>query len=149
MPTKKRSKKSSVKQKEKELNSNFSPLDRSTSNTKIRIIGIAKRLEEIFFPNENLPLLLDKRSETLKVIQYIRDEAHRFGITHHRKKRSKASIKTLLTDIPGIGEASSKELLIKFTSVKKISQTSEEELAEVIGKSKARIVFLYFNQNKT
>lgn len=132
-----------------QLSSAYDILKELQLEDKIRIIGIAKRLEEIFFPNENLPLLLDKRSETLKVIQYIRDEAHRFGITHHRKKRSKASIKTLLTDIPGIGEASSKELLIKFTSVKKISQTSEEELAEVIGKSKARIVFLYFNQNKT
>ena len=132
-----------------QLSSAYNILKELQLEDKIRIIGIAKRLEEIFFPNENLPLLLDKRSETLKVIQHIRDEAHRFGITHHRKKRSKASIKTLLTDIPGIGEASSKELLIKFTSVKKISQTSEEELAEVIGKSKARIVFLYFNQNKT
>ncbi len=132
-----------------QLSSAYDILKELQLEDKIRIIGIAKRLEEIFFPNENLPLLLDKRSETLKVIQHIRDEAHRFGITHHRKKRSKASIKTLLTDIPGIGEASSKELLIKFTSVKKISQTSEEELAEVIGKSKARIVFLYFNQNKT
>lgn len=132
-----------------QLSSAYDILRELQLEDKIRIIGIAKRLEEIFFPNENLPLLLDKRSETLKVIQHIRDEAHRFGITHHRKKRSKASIKTLLTDIPGIGEASSKELLIKFTSVKKISQTSEEELAEVIGKSKARIVFLYFNQNKT
>ncbi|MFV0501547.1 MAG: excinuclease ABC subunit UvrC [Bacteroidales bacterium] len=132
-----------------QLSSSYDILKELQLEDKIRIIGIAKRLEEIFFPNENLPLLLDKRSETLKVIQHIRDEAHRFGITHHRKKRSKASIKTLLTDIPGIGEASSKELLIKFTSVKKISQTSEEELAEVIGKSKARIVFLYFNQNKT
>ncbi|MDD4544369.1 MAG: excinuclease ABC subunit UvrC, partial [Bacteroidales bacterium] len=125
-----------------QLSSAYDILKELQLEDKIRIIGIAKRLEEIFFPNENLPLLLDKRSETLKVIQHIRDEAHRFGITHHRKKRSKASIKTLLTDIPGIGEASSKELLIKFTSVKKISQTSEEELAEVIGKSKARIVFL-------
>ncbi|MDD3724107.1 MAG: excinuclease ABC subunit UvrC [Bacteroidales bacterium] len=132
-----------------QLSSAYDILKELQLEDKIRIIGIAKRLEEIFFPNENLPLLLDKRSETLKVIQHIRDEAHRFGITHHRKKRSKASIKTLLTDIPGIGEASSKELLIKFTSVKKISQTSEEELAEVIGKSKARIVFFYFNQNKT
>lgn len=132
-----------------QLSSAYDILKELKLEDKIRIIGIAKRLEEIFFPNENLPLLLDKRSETLKVIQHIRDEAHRFGITHHRKKRSKASIKTLLTDIPGIGEASSKELLIKFTSVKKISQISEEELAEVIGKSKARIVFLYFNQNKT
>lgn len=132
-----------------QLSSAYDILKELQLEDKIRIIGIAKRLEEIFFPNENLPLLLDKRSETLKVIQHIRDEAHRFGITHHRKKRSKASIKTLLTDIPGIGEASSMELLIKFTSVKKISQTSEEELAEVIGKSKARIVFLYFNQNKT
>ena len=132
-----------------QLSSAYDILKELQLEDKIRIIGIAKRLEEIFFPNENLPLLLDKRSETLKVIQHIRDEAHRFGITHHRKKRSKASIKTLLTDIPGIGEASSKELLIKFTSVKKISQTSEEELAEVIGKSKARKVFLYFNQNKT
>ncbi len=114
---------------------------------KITVIGIAKRLEEIFFPGDPTPLYLDRRSETLKVIQQIRDEAHRFGITHHRKKRSKATFKTQLTDIEGIGETTSRNLLLKFVSVKRISQTSLEELTTCIGKSKAEIVYNYFHKD--
>ena len=114
---------------------------------KITVIGIAKRLEEIYFPNDSTPLYLDRRSETLKIIQQIRDEAHRFGITHHRNRRSKATIKTQLTDIPGIGETTSRNLLLKFVSVKRISQTSLEELTSCIGKSKAEIVYNYFHKD--
>lgn len=114
---------------------------------KITVIGIAKRLEEIFFPGDPTPLYLDRRSETLKVIQQIRDEAHRFGITHHRNKRSKATFKTQLTDIEGIGETTSRNLLLKFVSVKRISQTSLEELTSCIGKSKAEIVYNYFHKD--
>ncbi|MFA6199665.1 MAG: excinuclease ABC subunit UvrC [Bacteroidales bacterium] len=114
---------------------------------KITVIGIAKRLEEIFFPGDPTPLYLDRRSETLKVIQQIRDEAHRFGITHHRNKRSKATFKTQLTDIEGIGETTSRNLLLKFVSVKRISQTTLEELTSCIGKSKAEIVYNYFHKD--
>jgi excinuclease ABC subunit C len=114
---------------------------------KIKMIGIAKRLEEIFFPGENIPLFLDRRSETLKVIQQIRDEAHRFGITHHRNKRSKSTFRTQLTEIEGIGDITSRNLLLKFQSVKKISQTSLEELTNAIGASKAKIVYDYFHKD--
>ncbi|MBP1630502.1 MAG: UvrABC system protein [Bacteroidetes bacterium] len=114
---------------------------------KVTVIGLAKRLEEIFFPGDPTPLFLDRRSETLKVIQNIRDEAHRFGITHHRNKRSKATFRTQLTDIEGIGEATARTLLLKFTSVKKISTTSLEELTSSIGKSKAQIVYDFFHKD--
>lgn len=114
---------------------------------KIKMIGIAKRLEEIFFPGESIPLFLDRRSETLKVLQQIRDEAHRFGITHHRNKRSKSTFRTQLTEIEGIGDITSRNLLLKFQSVKKISQTSLEELTNAIGASKAKIVYDYFHKD--
>lgn len=113
---------------------------------KVTVIGIAERLEEIYFPNDPIPLHLDRRSETLKIIQQIRDEAHRFGITHHRSRRSKATFKTQLTDIEGIGETTSRNLLLKFVSVKRISQTTLEELTSCIGKSKAEIVYNYFHK---
>lgn len=114
---------------------------------KIKMIGVAKRLEEIFFPGESIPLFLDRRSETLKVIQQIRDEAHRFGITHHRNKRSKSTFRTQLTEIEGIGDITSRNLLLKFQSVKKISQTSLEDLTNAIGASKAKIVYDYFHKD--
>ncbi|MDR0790777.1 MAG: excinuclease ABC subunit UvrC [Bacteroidales bacterium] len=112
---------------------------------KIVVIGIAKRLEEIFFPHDPYPLCLDKRSSTLKVIQHIRDEAHRFGITFHRRKRSKATIRTQLTDIEGIGDTLAQKLLLKFSSVKHIQAATITELEECIGKAKAAAVFRYFN----
>jgi excinuclease ABC subunit C len=112
---------------------------------RIAIIGIAKRLEEIYFPNDPIPLYLDKTSETLKVIQHLRDEAHRFGITHHRKKFEKGTIKSELTEIAGIGKSTTQKLLWKFKSVKHIKEASPEELAETVGKSKADIVWNYFH----
>lgn len=114
---------------------------------KVTVIGIAERLEEIYFPNDSIPLHLDRRSETLKIIQQIRDEAHRFGITHHRSRRSKATFKTQLTDIEGIGEVTSRNLLLKFLSVKRISQASLEDLTACIGKSKAEIVYNYYRKD--
>ncbi|MDD2191762.1 MAG: excinuclease ABC subunit UvrC [Bacteroidales bacterium] len=114
---------------------------------KVTVIGIAERLEEIYFPNDPIPLHLDRRSETLKIIQQIRDEAHRFGITHHRSRRSKATFKTQLTDIEGIGEVTSRNLLLKFLSVKRISQASLEDLTACIGKSKAEVVYNYFRKD--
>lgn len=111
---------------------------------KIAIIGIAKRLEEIYYPEDPLPLYIDKRSETLKVIQQMRDEAHRFGITAHRKKRNKGSLKTVLDDIPGVGEETAKSLLTHFKSVKKIKEQTETRLAAIIGESRAKKVVEFF-----
>jgi excinuclease ABC subunit C len=111
---------------------------------KVAIIGIAKRLEEIYFPGDSLPLYLDKRSETLKIIQQIRDEAHRFGITHHRNKRSRATFTTELNEIKGISDKTAEKLLVELKSVKNIKEATFEELEKVIGKSKAMLVFNYF-----
>ncbi len=115
---------------------------------KIAIIGIAKRLEEIYYPGDPIPMYLDKRSETLRIIQQIRDEAHRFGITHHRKKRSKGTITTELNQIKGISDATAQKLLSEFKSVKKIKETSLEELEKIAGKSKAKLVHEYFSKTK-
>lgn len=113
---------------------------------KIAIIGIAKRLEEIYFPSDPVPLYLDKTSETLKVIQHLRDEAHRFGITHHRKRLEKGTIKSELTQIPGIGKNTTQKLLLSLKSVKNIQSASLEDLSSAIGKSKAAIVYNYFHE---
>ncbi len=113
---------------------------------KIQLIGIAKRLEELYFPGDPLPLHLDKKSETLRVIQQLRDEAHRFGITHHRKRREKGTIKTALNEIEGIGPATAQILLTNFKSVKKIKEANIETLEAVIGKSRARLVFDYYHK---
>jgi excinuclease ABC subunit C len=112
---------------------------------RISVIGIAKKLEEIYYPGDSLPLYLDKKSETLKVIQKLRDEAHRFGITHHRKKRVKGTIKTELTGIEGIGQATAQSLLKAFKSTDRIRQASLEELQAIIGKSKGQRVFGHFH----
>ncbi len=113
---------------------------------KITIIGIAKKLEELYFPGDPVPLYLDKTSETLKIIQQLRDEAHRFGITHHRKKRDKKTLKSELTEIEGVGFSTAQKLLRKFKSVKKIKEATPEQLAEVVGKSKALIIYNHFNK---
>jgi excinuclease ABC subunit C len=115
---------------------------------KITVIGIAKKLEEIYYPNDSLPMYLDKKSETLKIIQQMRDEAHRFGITHHRRKREKGTIKAVLTEIEGIGFSTNQVLLRKFKSVKNIQLASLDELQGVIGKAKAKIVYDYFHKDK-
>jgi len=107
---------------------------------KITIVGIAKRLEEIFFPGDSFPLYIDKRSESLKLIQHLRNEAHRFGITHHRNQRSKNTIKSGLIDLPGIGPKTVDKLLKEFKSVKRIKEASEEELEALVGKSVAEIL---------
>lgn len=112
---------------------------------KVALIGLAKRLEEIFFPGDPVPLYLDRNSETLKVIQHLRNEAHRFGITHHRNKRSKEFIKSELLSIEGIGPTTSEALLKSFKSVENIKAASVQELAVEIGASKADIIFKYFH----
>lgn len=107
---------------------------------KITIVGLAKRLEEIFYPGDPFPLVLDKTSETLKVIQHLRDEAHRFGITFHRHMRSKGQIVSELDAIKGIGEKTKEALLKKYKSVKRIREVPSAELEELIGKKKAALV---------
>jgi excinuclease ABC subunit C len=107
---------------------------------KVAVVGIAKKLEEIYFPGDSLPLYIDKRSESLKVIQQMRNEAHRFGITHHRNKRSKNAINSQLTNIKGIGDDTAAKLLKHFKSVKRIKDASLEELEKVVGKSKAEMI---------
>lgn len=112
---------------------------------KITIIGIAKKLEEIYFPHDSLPLYLDKKSESLRIIQRLRDEAHRFGITHHRKRRQKGTLHSELTKIKGIGKETAQRLLKAFKSVKQIKLQDEKSLASVVGQSKAKIVYQYFH----
>ena len=112
---------------------------------QMAIIGIAKRLEEIYYPDDSVPLYIDKKSETLKIIQHMRDEAHRFGITHHRSRRDKGTLKTSLTEIPGIGPEKARQLLKEFKSITRIKDSSIETLAPVIGKAKAELVYQYFH----
>jgi excinuclease ABC subunit C len=115
---------------------------------QVTIVGIAKKLEELFFPNDNVPLYLNKRSESLKIIQQARDEAHRFAITFHRQLRSIDMIQTELTKIEGIGEKTSDKLLTHFGSVEKVKTALYSELQEVVGKSSATKVLNYFNKNE-
>ena len=111
---------------------------------KIALVGIAKKLEEIFFPGDQYPIYLDKRSESLKTIQFMRNEAHRFGITHHRDKRSKTAINSELDEVPGIGEKTKHILLNHFKSISNIKKARLEEITKKIGQSKAIILFNYF-----
>jgi len=117
---------------------------------KISIIGIAKRLEELFYPDDPIPLYLDKKSETLKIIQQLRNEAHRFGITHHRDRRSKGALQTSMETIPGIGEKTMQALIKHFKSVKRLKEAPESAIAEVVGPSKAKkITDFYHAQNQS
>ncbi|MBQ0152608.1 MAG: excinuclease ABC subunit UvrC [Chryseobacterium sp.] len=112
---------------------------------EITIVGIAKRLEEIYFPEDSVPLYLDKKSETLKILQRVRDEAHRFGVKHHRARRTNSTIKSELEEIPGIGEKTIELLLSKLKSVKRVKESDLETLEEILGKSKALIVYSFFH----
>ncbi|MCM4150542.1 excinuclease ABC subunit UvrC [Arenibacter sp. N53] len=128
-----------------QLSSALKSLDMLGLRGKIAIIGIAKRLEEIYFPEDPIPLYLDKKSESLKIIQQLRNEAHRFGITFHRNKRSKAAINSELESIEGIGEKTVEELLKNYKSVKRIKEASLENLAQTIGMSKAKKIYENFH----
>lgn len=130
-----------------QLSSAVKSLEKLDLRGKISIIGIAKRLEELYFPDDPVPLHIDKKSETLRVIQFLRDEAHRFGITHYRKKHEKGTIKSTLTEIEGIGKIFAQKLLSKFKSVKRIREAGLEELQAAIGKVKGQEVFEYFKKN--
>ena len=121
-----------------QLSSALKSIDALGLRGKIAIIGIAKRLEELFYPGDSVPLYLDKKSETLKVIQQLRNEAHRFGITFHRDKRSKAALNSSIESIPGIGEKTMLSLIQHFKSVKRLKLATEKEISEVIGLSKAK-----------
>ena len=116
-------------------------LDELGLRGKIAIIGIAERLEEIFFPGDSVPLYIDKNSESLKVIQHLRDEAHRFGITHHRNRRSKSQVVSALDSIKGVGEKTRTTLLQHFKSLKRIREASLADITAVIGPAKAQIVY--------
>ena len=129
-----------------QLGAALEALEKLNLRGKVAIIGIAKRLEELFYPGDSLPLYLDKRSETLKVIQHLRNEAHRFGITHHRNRRSKGAISNELQEIPGIGEKTVQDLIKAFKSVKRVKEQSEEALAGVVGPAKARIITAFFSE---
>ena len=112
---------------------------------KITIIGIAKRLEEIYFPEDSIPLYIDKKSETLKIIQRVRDESHRFGVKHHRTRRKNSTIQSELETIPGVGPKSIELLLSHLKSVKRVKESSKETLEEILGVSKGQIVWEFFN----
>ncbi len=128
-----------------QLSSALKSLDKLNLRNKIAIIGIAKRLEELFYPDDPIPLYLDKKSETLKVIQHLRNEAHRFGIEHHRNRRSKNALTTELETIPGIGEQTIVALMKAFKTVKRISEADEKDLEAVVGASRAKKIKTYYS----
>ena len=127
-----------------QLSSSLKSLDKLELRGKIAIIGIAKRLEELFYPEDPIPLYLDKKSETLKIIQQLRNEAHRFGITFHRNKRSKEALNTRLLNIEGIGEKTIIELLKIFKSLKRLQTASFDDLSKAVGPSKAQKIINHF-----
>jgi excinuclease ABC subunit C len=127
-----------------QLSSGLKSLDLLGLRGKIAMIGIAKRLEEIYYPGDPIPMYLDKKSESLKIIQQLRNEAHRFGITHHRNKRSKSAINSDLSSINGIGEKTILTLLKKFKSIKRLKSATFEEIEQLIGKDKATKVSQHF-----
>ena len=132
-----------------QLSSALKSLDILGLRGKIAIIGIAKRLEELYFPEDPIPLYLDKKSETLKVIQQLRNEAHRFGITLHRNRRSKGALQSELDEIPGIGPKTKEQLLKKFKSLKRIKAAPKADLIELLGSSKGTALFKALNSPTT
>lgn len=130
-----------------QLSSAVTSLKKLGIDKKVTVIGIAKRLEELYYPNDSLPLYLDKKSETLKIIQQLRDEAHRFGITFHRKKRDQGTLKTELEEIPGIGKGTAQKLLTEFRSVKKIKEAPADELAKLLNKKQMLALSTFFREN--
>ena len=132
-----------------QLSSALKSIDELGLRGKISIIGIAKRLEELFYPGDSIPLYLDKKSETLKVIQQLRNEAHRFGITFHRDKRSKSALNSSIESIPGIGEKTMLVLIQHFKSVKRLKIATEKEISEVVGISKAKKITDFYTTNSS
>ena len=130
-----------------QLSSAVKSLKELDLDNKISVLGIAKRLEELYFPNDSIPLYLNKKSETLKVIQQLRNEAHRFGVSFHRNKRSKSTLSSGLDSIHGIGENTKNKLLKKFKSISKLKKVDEKEIIDLIGKSKAEKVMNYLKES--
>jgi excinuclease ABC subunit C len=130
-----------------QLSAAVSALDELNLRGKIPIVGIAKRLEEIFFPGDRYPIYLDKRSESLKVIQFMRNESHRFGIEHHRNKRSKAAIHSEIEDIEGVGPKTIQELFQNFKTLEQIKKAETSELEKLVGKHKTSLIRKYFQKN--
>ncbi len=131
-----------------QLSSALKSIDELGLRGKIAIIGIAKRLEELYYPGDSAPLYLDKKSETLKVIQHLRNEAHRFGITFHRDKRSKSALHSSIETIPGIGEKTMQTLIQHFKSVKRLKLASESEISAVVGVAKAKKISEFYQKEE-
>jgi excinuclease ABC subunit C len=131
-----------------QLSAALKALEKLDLRGKVAIVGIAKRLEEIFFPGDSLPIYIDKRSESLKVVQFMRNEAHRFGITHHRNRRSKGALTSELTSITGIGPKTQEDLMKAFKTVSAIKDASMDALVSVIGAAKAKVLHSYFSTEK-
>ena len=131
-----------------QLSAGVEVLDELGLRGQIAMIGIAKTLNEIYFPGDSLPLYIDKNSETLKVVQRLRDEAHRFGITHHRNRRSKSQVYSALDEIRGVGDKTKQLLLKEFKSLKRIKEASLPQLTAVVGAAKANIVYNALNINE-
>lgn len=129
-----------------QLSSAVEALDDMGLRGTIAVVGIAKRLEEIYFPGDSVPLYVDKNSESLRVVQQLRDEAHRFGITHHRNRRSKSQLVSELDSIKGIGQKTKEALLVHFKSLKRIKESDLDELASVVGPSRASIIYNAFHE---
>lgn len=123
-----------------QLGAALKSIDKLNIRGKVAVVGIAKRLEEIYFPGDALPLYIDKRSESLKMVQFLRNEAHRFGITHHRNKRSKNALQSEITNIKGIGEKTRQNLMQHFKSVKRLKLAHKEEIEQIVGKAKAKLI---------
>jgi excinuclease ABC subunit C len=128
-----------------QLSSALLSIDALGLRQKIAVIGIAKRLEEIYYPNDPIPLYLDKRTETLKIIQQLRNEAHRFGVRLHRKRRSKSTVSSSLDNISGIGEKTIVKLLKDFKSVKRNKEAKLDELETAVGTAKAKEIYQHFH----
>jgi excinuclease ABC subunit C len=124
-----------------QLSAAVEALDEMGLRGRIAVVGIAKRLEEIYFPGDSIPLYIDKNSESLRVVQHLRDEAHRFGITHHRNRRSATQTVSALDDIKGVGEKTKTALLTHFKSVKRIKEADLDDVAAVVGPAKASLVY--------
>ena len=131
-----------------QLNAAVEAFDEMGIRGKVALVGIAKRLEEIYYPGDQYPLYIDKKSRSLQVVQALRDEAHRFGITHHRDRRSKGQIHSELDSIKGVGDKTAKILMLKYKSLKKIKEATRESLEETVGKSKATIIYEHFHGDK-
>ncbi|MDA9169168.1 excinuclease ABC subunit UvrC [Crocinitomicaceae bacterium] len=127
-----------------QLSSSLKALEKLGLRGEIAIVGIAKKLEELFFPGDSIPIYIDKRSESIRVIQYLRNEAHRFGIAHHRNKRSKGALVSELTEIKGVGEKTYEQLIQTFKSIGGVQRASLEELTAAVGSAKAKIIRAHF-----